>query len=198
MQKFVFLLYPLSFIILFFGKYLVENYLYNSILSIKLLAMIQLNILLLIFIMFGWICNKFYTKVIRLHSFIILLTINITFFLLTKYITKLFSNNVFDIFTTSYFIALMTFIFMMVISLMKKYHSNKILSFFADISYPLYATHAIVGYIIMYLCLNAKLSQNFTLIFVTIYVIYIAYIIHVKIEKPYIKIGKMKSNNSTH
>lgn len=90
--------------------------------------------------------------------------------------------------TTSYFIALVLFALFWVVR--DDFKSNKVLDWLADISYPLYAAHAIMGYSIMYILNDLKMPP-FGIISVTFFaVLLFAWGIHSLIERPTMLYGK--------
>ena len=88
----------------------------------------------------------------------------------------------------SYIFAFITFMFFYFFRDSIKH--NSILKFLADISYPLYAIHAILGYILIRLFLEYKLSPELSVGIACILVLGLAYCLHIFIEKPFIKVAK--------
>jgi peptidoglycan/LPS O-acetylase OafA/YrhL len=66
----------------------------------------------------------------------------------------------------------------------------KILSYLADISYPLYVSHAIFSYVFLRIFLTIFDSPNIALMICIICVLINAYLLHVIIEVPANKLGK--------
>lgn len=68
--------------------------------------------------------------------------------------------------------------------------NNKILTFFADISYPLYLNHCILGWIILSYVQN--ITQKGVLVFIVGVgsVVLISYLVHYLVEKPSMKLAK--------
>lgn len=89
---------------------------------------------------------------------------------------------------TSYFIALGVFSLFWLVR--EDFRSNKILDWLADISYPLYAVHAVVGYSVMYILNDFKITP-IAIILVTFFtVILLSWGIHLAIERPTMLYGK--------
>lgn len=64
------------------------------------------------------------------------------------------------------------------------------INFFAKISYPLYAIHAIFGLVVIRIVIENSFSYLFTIIFITSASILLSYIIHLFIERPSQNLGK--------
>lgn len=104
---------------------------------------------------------------------------------------------------TPYLTGLGLFVFIMLIdkkalSLSKNFVVTKIesvLSFFADISYPLYIVHGVTNYVIMRILLDWGLSPIYVLSLAVADSIIIAYILHRIIEIPSNAFGKQIASN---
>lgn len=86
--------------------------------------------------------------------------------------------------------ALAFLIFKIAYCLRDFFKANKLSNFFADISYPLYVSHGIAGYVALRLLLEGGLKPSLALPLVTSLCIILAFIIHKLIEVPSQLIGK--------
>ena len=68
--------------------------------------------------------------------------------------------------------------------------NSKIINFIATLSYSIYLTHKGVIHLTQYLFANLKLNNNLLLLISIATSIAIAYLLHITIEKPFMKIGK--------
>lgn len=93
--------------------------------------------------------------------------------------------------TSSYFIALGVFTLFWLVR--KSFKSNRILDWLADISYPLYAVHAITGYSIMFVLIDLKTDPIVVIFMAFVIVIFISWGIHIAIERPTMLYGKILS-----
>jgi peptidoglycan/LPS O-acetylase OafA/YrhL len=75
-------------------------------------------------------------------------------------------------------------------SFQKLFVRNRITSFLADISYPLYVIHGVAGYVLLRLLLEWGWKRWQALILVTVLAFILSWIIHKWIEAPTQKIGK--------
>lgn len=64
------------------------------------------------------------------------------------------------------------------------FKGNKFFNFFADISYPLYVVHPIVGYVSLRVFIDLGVSTAFSLPLVTVSAISLAWLLHRAIERP--------------
>lgn len=87
----------------------------------------------------------------------------------------------------SYLLALMVF----TISYLCRdsFGDNKVIGFFADISYPMYAMHAVFGYVTMRAMIDVGVSKYAALIIQMVLTTSIAYMIHRFVESPTTKFG---------
>ena len=92
----------------------------------------------------------------------------------------------------SYFTALV--LFFTCYWLREKIKGNRILDFFADISYPLYVFHAAFGYVGMRIMMGAGINALLALTLQTVTTVGIAFAIHKFVEAPSHKLGKNLSN----
>ncbi|VVP11393.1 hypothetical protein PS854_03317 [Pseudomonas fluorescens] len=70
------------------------------------------------------------------------------------------------------------------------FKENRLLDFFADISFPLYVTHSLLGYSIMRFMLDKGIGLGWVMFVAFFSVICVAYILHLFVEKPTMAAGK--------
>jgi peptidoglycan/LPS O-acetylase OafA/YrhL len=136
------------------------------------------------FMFIGVMFNLLYQKNLNKSAFIVFSFILFTIFscLFIKF------NDVFKIVDLfSYFCGIV--IFSICYLLRNKLKTIKLLAWFGDISYPLYAVHPIVGYVFLRISLN-YLNSNVALIICFAFILSIAYLIHRGIELPIMQYGK--------
>ena len=68
-----------------------------------------------------------------------------------------------------------------------KFSFNRLTNFFANISYPLYVSHAIFGYVFMSILLDRKLDPNIAILLTTCSSIAIAWFLHKYVEKSFMR-----------
>ena len=88
----------------------------------------------------------------------------------------------------SYAFALLTFTFGYAFPNVLK--RNRVFDFFANISYPLYVIHGVMGYVILRIMLDAGVKTWETLFTATCFCIFLAWFIHRVIELPSQALGK--------
>lgn len=88
----------------------------------------------------------------------------------------------------SYGFALLTFMF--AYTHQAFFRANRAVDFFANISYPLYASHEVAGFVGLRIFLHAGIPIWISLLIVTVSAICIAWLIHMIIEKPSLKLVK--------
>lgn len=71
-----------------------------------------------------------------------------------------------------------------------RFKASRILDFFADISYPLYLVHALIGYATIRFLTDRGLPFNMAACFAFIVVVGIAYILHIVVEVRSANLGK--------
>ncbi|MFN7039234.1 MAG: acyltransferase family protein [Alphaproteobacteria bacterium] len=149
---------------------------------------------LITYMFIGTIIYNYYKKNISLNSAILFSIILFFKFILYLYITELeyrISNIIIP-----YTAAVISF-------LLAFYYSNKLpykkwLNFFAEISYPLYLNHVILGYSLINIFYRIFKEAYTALIITLIIIIIVSYLIHLFIEKPFNKFGRLlgeKCNN---
>ncbi|WP_454780787.1 acyltransferase family protein [Legionella sp. WA2022007384] len=91
-----------------------------------------------------------------------------------------YSNNL--ILAWSYALALLTFMFAYIFP--RFFKANPIFNFFADISYPLYIIHSIVGYILLRIMLDRGFKIGLALSVVIFVSVLLSWFLHLLIERP--------------
>ncbi len=89
---------------------------------------------------------------------------------------------------TGYWIALLIFYLSFVAR--ARFHPSKILSHFADISYPLYATHALTGYALLYFLVKNNVPPWGAVAFTFLIIYALSVLIHLFLEKPALHYGR--------
>jgi peptidoglycan/LPS O-acetylase OafA/YrhL len=74
-----------------------------------------------------------------------------------------------------------------------KFKPSKVLDFFADISFPLYLTHSIPGYVVIRILMAHGIRFSIAASIAFIFVVLVAYILHVGVELPTANLGKRLS-----
>ncbi|PWY54033.1 acyltransferase [Legionella qingyii] len=97
-----------------------------------------------------------------------------------------YSNNL--ILAWSYALALLTFMFAYIFPHLFK--ANLIFNFLAGISYPLYITHSIMGYIILRIMLDMNFRIGIALSAVIFASVLLSWFLHVFVERPSQSLGK--------
>uniref|UniRef100_UPI000377D523 acyltransferase family protein n=1 Tax=Vibrio ordalii TaxID=28174 RepID=UPI000377D523 len=72
----------------------------------------------------------------------------------------------------------------------------RLLQYFASISYPLYAVHALLGYSLMYCFHTINVSAYYSIILTFISVLFVSIVIHKLVEKPSLRVIKFIKANS--
>ncbi|MET0330465.1 MAG: acyltransferase [Dyella sp.] len=76
----------------------------------------------------------------------------------------------------------------------RKFKENKILDFLADISFPLYLVHSMIGYVAMPILINERISYTWAWMLSLSLAIFIAFLVHKYIENPINEFGKKITN----
>lgn len=72
-----------------------------------------------------------------------------------------------------------------------RFKASRILDFFADISYPFYLVHALIGYTIIRLLMAHEVGYSISAVCAFISVVALAYVLHILVEVPSANAGKM-------
>lgn len=98
-------------------------------------------------------------------------------------------KNLWFIHVINYAFSLFVFTICLVFS--KNIKNSKLLNFLANISFPLYAVHALLGYSLLeYLIIIRKVDMYISSILVLVIVILVAFLIHILVELPMIRFAK--------
>lgn len=81
-------------------------------------------------------------------------------------------------------------VFGLAFMLRHKFKESKLLDFFADISYPLYITHSLVGYSVMRFMFDEGVRYRYIVPITAAIVIFTAYALHKFVEIPSVKAGR--------
>ena len=92
-----------------------------------------------------------------------------------------------EIVTRSYMAALVVFLAAFLVG--KHWPRTRVLSFLADISYPLYVVHGVAGYALMAHLLSHGVNPYLVLVMVTAAAIGMAWVLHVLVEIPAQRLG---------
>lgn len=72
----------------------------------------------------------------------------------------------------------------------KLFGSNRVTDFFASISYPLYAVHAVTGWAVLRVLIDRNVPAWFALMVATGLAIAIAWLLHIVVEAPFHQLGR--------
>jgi len=97
--------------------------------------------------------------------------------------------------SANYGLAILVFSF--AASYPKFFASSKVSDFFANISYPLYAVHGVAGYVVLRLLWELQIKAWVSLILVTGLAVGISWLLHIFVEIPSNKLGKILSKKIT-
>ncbi|MBS0357677.1 MAG: acyltransferase [Proteobacteria bacterium] len=146
----------------------------------------------IIFMFIGVTFNYYFRKVIDFkYTMFLIVLLFFFFYLLSK---NNFYHPSFHL-IWSYVFALVTFIF--AYANPKLFKGNIISNFLADISYPLYVTHAIGGYVLLRVFLDLGLKPGLSLLIATSVAIGLSTFIHRYVEVPSHKFGRRVSAKIT-
>ncbi|WP_313063400.1 acyltransferase family protein [Atlantibacter hermannii] len=158
--------------------YFFHDYPWTS--NLKILAHVSEYI---IFMIIGVAFNYVFRGLLSLKKVIIIVIIIACLFFCGMLI-----NNDPNSVAISYAAALIIFTLSAVTS--KYWKSSAILGFLADISYPLYVVHGVMGYAILAHLTSAGVSPFASIMAATITSVTVAWILHVTIETPSHNVGK--------
>ncbi|WP_313485678.1 acyltransferase family protein [Atlantibacter hermannii] len=157
-----------------------------NILSIKgydipvYLRFIHLRAQYIVYMFIGFVFYLLYSKKITMPSATVFITAITTMF------SILMVFNPFSVFKSlqiDYYIAL--FIFAGFYIFKEKVKDNRLFSFFASISYPLYVIHGVNGYIMMRILIGAGVKAWVSLLLTFFVAVLVSYILHITVEKRY-------------
>lgn len=78
--------------------------------------------------------------------------------------------------------------------LRSRFRDNKVLDFLADISFPLYLVHSMIGYVVMPILIDKGLSYTFAWMISLGLTVLVAFVVHRCVEVPVNDFGKTVSN----
>lgn len=141
----------------------------------------------LIFMFIGSVFNLIHIQKIDIK--IAIINVILYFCCFVYLLSYALDKNLWFIHTINYSFSLFVFTICLVFS--RNIKNNKIFNFFANISFPLYAIHALLGYSLLeYLIFILKINVYMSSILVLAIVIFIAFLIHILVELPMIKFAK--------
>jgi peptidoglycan/LPS O-acetylase OafA/YrhL len=107
-------------------------------------------------------------------------------------INSFYENRFFGPLAKNYIYALI--IFSACYLLRNRFRNNKVLDFLADISFPLYLVHSMIGYVTMPILINEGISFTFAWMISLGLTLLVAYLVHKCVELPVNAFGKKISN----
>lgn len=78
--------------------------------------------------------------------------------------------------------------------LRSRFRDNKVLDFLADISFPLYLVHSMIGYVAMPILIDKGISYTFAWLISLGLALFVAFLVHRYVEVPVNDLGKRLSN----
>lgn len=140
----------------------------------------------IIFMFIGVVFNYLYRSVIsnKLALFLIIFLQCLSYY---NWYSGPYNQSI--LMSVNYIIAVM--IFGLAYYLRDYVKENYYINLLADISYPLYVSHAMFGYVFMRIALEYLNNPYIVLIFMTVLAIVLAYIIHYTVEKWSLEKGKI-------
>ena len=95
----------------------------------------------------------------------------------------------------SYAFALLTFAF--AYAFPSPFKSNRVFDFLANVSYPLYVIHGVSGYVALRIMLDMGFKAWLALLIVTTTSLFLSWLLHILIESPSQKLGKLLATKFT-
>lgn len=168
--------------------FLLSNFIYICAVDICPLGgyIVNLPVTHIIFMFIGVVYNFVYCKIIS-NKVALVLIIFLQFLSYYNWYLGPYNQNIFI--SVNYMIAVVTF--GLGYYLRDLVHSNYWIDLLADISYPLYVSHAIFGYVFMRIALDYFDNSYSVLICTTALAMVLAYIIHCSVEKWSVNKGKI-------
>jgi peptidoglycan/LPS O-acetylase OafA/YrhL len=148
--------------------------------------MIGVNFMYLNYILIGTIFYFAFQSRISHTALIFYVVIEMIFLVLSWKFSAL--KNQFPVVTYNYFFGLI--IFSLSYYYREKFKPLKPLDWFAEITFPIYIIHSLVGYSIIKLLMAFNYSFQLSLLITLPLVILMAYLIHIFIEAPSTRYGK--------
>jgi peptidoglycan/LPS O-acetylase OafA/YrhL len=144
------------------------------------------ELLFICFMLIGILFNYHLNKRISLTC-LVMSSVTLFFMFLFAWINSIRADQFYGV-TPSYaagFVAFVLFYFFR-----KFFIPNKFLDFFADISYPFYVIHSLIGYALIRLLIDQGLNLYICIFSALIVTIFIAQALHTWIEIPSLNLGK--------
>lgn len=158
----------------------------------QLVYVFQMSIIFITFMFIGVLFNFHHRKGISSKKLMFSVLFLFILFVLDWKLSLIDSMNITTV--LNYLLALSIFGIMYIFRFNIK--ANKILDFFADISYPLYIVHPIVGYIFMRIFLDKYPKEKIMAVIIAFSLsVVLAYIIHLTVEKNSISMAKKMIKN---
>jgi peptidoglycan/LPS O-acetylase OafA/YrhL len=107
-------------------------------------------------------------------------------------INSFYENRFFGALAKNYIYALI--LFSACYLLRNRFRNNRILDFLADISFPLYLVHSMIGYVSMPILINEGISYTFAWMISLALTLLVAFFVHKYVELPVNAFGKKISN----
>ena len=153
----------------------------------NLKSLICLDVPFFVFMFIGSVFNLIYKQKIDIKISII--NIMLFFSSFVYLLNYALDKNLWFIHVINYAFSLFVFTICLVFS--KNIKNSKLLNFLANISFPLYAVHALLGYSLLeYLIIIRKVDMYISSILVLVIVILVAFLIHILVELPMIRFAK--------
>ena len=107
-------------------------------------------------------------------------------------ISSLYEKEIFGALAKNYTYALI--LFSICYLLRNRFRDSKILDFLADISFPLYLVHSMIGYVIMPILIDQGIPYTFAWVISLGLTLLVAFLVHKFVETPVNDFGKKVSN----
>jgi peptidoglycan/LPS O-acetylase OafA/YrhL len=107
-------------------------------------------------------------------------------------INSFYETGLFGALTKNYTYALI--LFSVCYLLRNRFKENRILDFLADISFPLYLVHSMIGYVAMPILIDKGISYTFAWMVSLCMTVLVAFLVHKYVEIPVNRFGKKVSS----
>lgn len=144
------------------------------------------------FITFMFLGCLFYYVLYRELSAKVALGYGFVIYTLFVTINSFYETGIFGPLTKNYTYALM--LFSLCYLLRNRFEKNRILDFLADISFPLYLVHSMIGYVAMPILISKGISFTFAWMISLGVTIFVAFLVHRHVEIPVNNFGKKLSS----
>lgn len=145
-------------------------------------------------LMLGVLFNFYYRKLVSLQFSLLYTALSVPLFTFV-WLESFLKTQALD---WLYGYALGALVFTLLYIFRRHIPNSKLFSHLADISYPMYALHAIFGYALLYIFLHSFTNKFLTITVAFIVVYLISYIVHILVENPSLKLGKRLSSRFNH